>query len=93
MASTVIHCVIFILFSLTVMLNIPVDARWEQDGVTVAGGHGFGDATNQFKKPQGLSIDDNQTMVIVDSWNHRVIQWKIGDTNGQIVAGTHGQGS
>ncbi|CAF2698872.1 unnamed protein product [Rotaria sp. Silwood2] len=31
-------------------------------------------------------------MVIADWGNHRIIQWKMGDTNGQILAGGHGQG-
>ncbi|CAF4647651.1 unnamed protein product, partial [Rotaria sp. Silwood1] len=76
-----------------VIPNIPANAQWAQDGLTVAGGHGFGNDTNQLKKPQGLAVDDNQTIVIADSWNHRVIEWKMYDTHGQVVAGSHGQGS
>ncbi|CAF1264022.1 unnamed protein product, partial [Rotaria sordida] len=73
--------------------NIPVDARWAQHGVTVAGGHGEGSATNQLYYPCGLFVDDDQTMVIADYWNHRIIQWKMDDTNGQVVAGGHGLGN
>ncbi|CAF1523925.1 unnamed protein product, partial [Rotaria sordida] len=72
--------------------NIPVDARWEQNGTTIAGGHEQGNATNQLNWPYGLFVDDDQTIVIADYWNHRIIQWKMGDTNGQIVAGGNGQG-
>ncbi|CAF4634851.1 unnamed protein product, partial [Rotaria sp. Silwood2] len=72
--------------------NIPVDARWAQKGVTVAGGHGGGDATNQLGWPWGLFVDDDQTIVIADYWNHRIIQWKKGDTNGQVVAGDNDAG-
>ncbi|CAF4734707.1 unnamed protein product, partial [Rotaria sp. Silwood2] len=68
------------------------DARWTQNGVTVAGGHGKGDATNQLNCPGGLFVDDDQTIVIADRYNHRIIQWKKGDTNGQIVAGGNGKG-
>ncbi|CAF4515569.1 unnamed protein product [Rotaria sp. Silwood2] len=32
-------------------------------------------------------------MIITDSNNHRIIQWNMGDTNGQIVAGGQGGGS
>ncbi|CAF1178521.1 unnamed protein product [Rotaria sordida] len=32
-------------------------------------------------------------MVIADYGNHRIIQWKADDTNGQVVAGGHGQGN
>ncbi|CAF4023141.1 unnamed protein product [Rotaria sp. Silwood1] len=75
------------------MSNIPVNARWTQNGVTVAGGHGPGKSTNQLCHPWSLYIDDGQTMVIADTYNHRIVQWKMGDPNGQIVAGGHGQGN
>ncbi|CAF2758874.1 unnamed protein product [Rotaria sp. Silwood2] len=77
---------------LIIIPNIPVNVRWAQNGVTVAGGHGEGNATNQLYSPQGLFVDDDQTIVIADFSNHRIIQWKIGDTNGQVVAGGNGQG-
>ncbi|CAF0791768.1 unnamed protein product [Rotaria sordida] len=73
--------------------NIPANARWRQNGVTVAGGHGQGKATNQLHWPEGLFIDDDQTIVIADWSNHRIIQWKMNDTNGQVVAGGHGEGN
>ncbi|CAF2842679.1 unnamed protein product [Rotaria sp. Silwood2] len=68
-------------------------ARWAQNGVTVAGGHGHGSATYQLCGPWGLFINDDQTMVIADSLNHRIVQWNIGDTNGKVVAGGHGEGN
>ncbi|CAF1471716.1 unnamed protein product, partial [Rotaria sordida] len=73
--------------------NIPVDACWKQNGVTVTGGHEEGNATNQLWGPHGLFVDDDQTIVIADWGNHRIIQWKMGDTNGQVVAGGNGQGN
>ncbi|CAF1032517.1 unnamed protein product [Rotaria sordida] len=76
-----------------VIPNIPVDARWVQNGMTAAGGHGWGHATNQLKYPYGLFVDDDQTMVIADYDNHRIIQWKMDDTNGQVVAGGNGRGN
>ncbi|CAF3646532.1 unnamed protein product [Rotaria sp. Silwood1] len=77
-----------------VIPNIPVNARWAQQGVTVAGGHQSGNATNQFFYPKGLFIDDDdQTMIIADTLNHRIIQWKTGDVNGQVAAGGHGRGN
>ncbi|CAF4351895.1 unnamed protein product, partial [Rotaria sordida] len=75
------------------ILNIPADARWKQNATTVAGGHGWGSATDQLSGPYGLFIDDDQTIVIADFGNHRIIQWKMDDTNGQVVAGGHGQGN
>ncbi|CAF3395923.1 unnamed protein product [Rotaria socialis] len=80
------------MFSL--LVNIPADAKWSQNGVTIAGGNGLGAATNQLYSPRGLFLDDDQTVVIADYDNHRIMQWKNGDTtNGLIVAGGNGQGS
>ncbi|CAF0966134.1 unnamed protein product [Rotaria sp. Silwood1] len=74
------------------MLNIPADARWVQNAVTVAGGHGRGNDTNQLLGPFGIYVDDDQTMVIADGGNHRIIRWKVGHANGQVVAGGNGSG-
>ncbi|CAF4565936.1 unnamed protein product, partial [Rotaria socialis] len=75
-------------------INIPADAKWSQNGWTVSGRNGKGGATNQLNYPYGLFVDDDQTVVIADYWNNRIIQWKNGDTtNGQVVAGGNGQGN
>ncbi|CAF3736923.1 unnamed protein product [Rotaria sp. Silwood1] len=77
----------------SIIPNIPSDARWAQKGKTVAGSHGNGANTNQLFWPQGLSIDDDQTMVIADYGNHRIIQWKMGEENGQILVGGNNTGN
>ncbi|CAF2062868.1 unnamed protein product [Rotaria magnacalcarata] len=80
------------MFSL--LVNIPANAKWSQNGVTVAGGHGQGGATNQLNQPHGLFVDDDQTVVIADYMNHCITQWKKGDTtNGNVVAGGKGEGN
>ncbi|CAF2087345.1 unnamed protein product [Rotaria magnacalcarata] len=80
------------MFSL--LVNISANAKWSQNGVTIAGGHGLGGATNQLNFPIGLFVDDDQTVVIADCWNDRIMQWKNGDTtNGQVVAGGNGAGN
>ncbi|CAF1296023.1 unnamed protein product [Rotaria magnacalcarata] len=73
--------------------NISAAARWIQNGVIIAGSYGEGYNTNQLSEPLGLFVDDDQTMIIADSWNHRIIQWKKGDTDGTILAGGHGEGN
>ncbi|CAF1539772.1 unnamed protein product, partial [Rotaria sordida] len=73
--------------------SIPVNASWAQNEVTVAGGYGWGSDTNQFFWPEGLFVDDDQTTIIADWGNHRIIQWKMGDTSGQVVAGGNGHGN
>ncbi|CAF1101267.1 unnamed protein product [Rotaria magnacalcarata] len=76
-----------------VMLNISVNATWSKNGTTIAGGNESGGATNQLNVPHGLSVDDDQTVFVADTWNHRIIQWKQGATDGQVVAGGNGQGN
>ena len=56
------------------MLTLPKNARWSQNGVTVAGGNGDGNAINQLYLTFGLDIDDdNQSIVIADYWNDRIV--------------------
>ncbi|CAF4022222.1 unnamed protein product [Rotaria sp. Silwood2] len=73
--------------------NIPSNSRWASNGVTVAGGHERGNATTQLCNPYGLFIYDDQTMIIVDSGNHRIIEWKMDEKNGYIVAGDNSPGN
>ncbi|CAF4522289.1 unnamed protein product, partial [Rotaria sp. Silwood2] len=77
--------------------NIPANARWVHNGLTVAGGNKNGNATHQLNDPLGFDFDDNgQTMFIADHNNHRIVQWKVSDTTitiGQVVAGGNGQGN
>ncbi|CAF4747602.1 unnamed protein product, partial [Rotaria magnacalcarata] len=75
-------------------VSIPAGAKWSKNGVTVAGGHGGGGARNQLFYPWGLFVDDDQTVFIADWGNHRIVQYKNGDTtNGQVVAGVNGLGN
>ena len=76
------------------MLTLPKNARWSQNGVTVAGGNGNGNALNQLCCPYGLDIDDdNQCIIIADYLNHRILEWKIGASHGKVIAGGRGQGN
>ena len=76
------------------MLTLPTNARWSRNGVTVAGGNGCGNAVNQLNFPRGLDIDDdNQSIVIADCGNHRIVEWKIGAINGKVIAGGRGEGN
>ena len=60
----------------------------------MAGGNGDGNAVNQLRCPYGLDIDDdNQSIVIADSWNHRIVEWKIGASDGRVIAGGQGEGN
>ena len=81
-------------FFIVDMFTLPTNARWSQNGVTVAGGNGCGNALNQLYLPFGLDIDDdNQRIVIADRWNHRIVEWKMDAINGKVIAGGQGQGN
>ncbi|CAF4182740.1 unnamed protein product, partial [Rotaria magnacalcarata] len=73
--------------------NIPGNAQWTQNGLTVAGGNGKGNGTNQLSYPWSLYVDDDQTVYVADRENARIVEWKWGAISGQVVAGGNGEGS
>ncbi|CAF4932835.1 unnamed protein product [Rotaria sp. Silwood1] len=76
-----------------VIPNIPNNARWAKNGITVASvGHELDDIDYQFGSAFGLSVDDDQTLVIADTYHDRIVQWKVDDVKGKVVAGGRGSG-
>ena len=76
------------------MLTLSPDMQRSQNGVTVAGGNGYGDDINQLNDAWGLDIDDdNQNLVIADFWNRSIVDWKMGRKNGKVIAGGQGHGN
>ncbi|CAF3549250.1 unnamed protein product [Rotaria sp. Silwood1] len=74
--------------------NLNATVKWIQNAVCVAGGNGYGTGINQLAYPYGLFVDDdNQTIYIADSSNHRIMAWECGSTTGRVVAGGNGQGN
>jgi hypothetical protein len=78
---------------LSFSLLVTPNARWPQHGITVAGGYGWGSGFQELWSPRGLVVDDEDTVFIADSGNHRIVAWKKGDNEGHIVAGDQGYGS
>ncbi|CAF4559677.1 unnamed protein product [Rotaria socialis] len=76
-----------------VMPNICMVTRSGLEGVTVAGGNGPGNSTNQLNRPYSIFVDDNQVLVIADTFHGRITQWKKGEINGEIIAGGNGEGN
>ncbi len=74
-------------------IHIHPKAKWQENGLTVAGGNGPGNGSNQLSIPWGLYVDDDQTVYVADQSNHRIVEWKLGAASGQVVAGGNGQGS
>ncbi|CAF2058633.1 unnamed protein product, partial [Rotaria magnacalcarata] len=77
----------------TSSIDIHPNARWKQNGLTVAGGNGLGNGINQLSNPWGLYVDDDQTVYVADPSNHRIVECKSGATSGQVVAGGNEKGS
>ncbi|CAF1032095.1 unnamed protein product [Adineta steineri] len=65
----------------------PKYKKYNQQGITVAGGNGEGDELNQLFYPGNIIIDENKAILIADNRNHRIVKWKYGSNNGQIIAG------
>lgn len=67
--------------------------KFKQNAITVAGGNREGDQLNQLFHPCGLYVDDEQQVIYVaDCHNHRIVKWRLGADNGEIVAGGNGKG-
>ena len=49
--------------------------------------------TNALNFPIDLFVDDDQTIVIADSMNDRIVEFKMDESNGRIVAGGNGIGT
>jgi sugar lactone lactonase YvrE len=73
--------------------NLNINQKWKTDGTTIVGGHGQGNGLNQLFGPNGMFIDDDQTIYVADTYNQRILQWKKNEINGRIVAGGNGQGN
>ncbi|CAF1097674.1 unnamed protein product [Adineta steineri] len=76
-----------------VTLGTPPNAGWEQNGITVAGGNGPGEASNKLFRSQSIFVDDDQRVIVADCGNDRIIQLKIGAMNGEVIAGGNERGS
>ncbi|CAF0723394.1 unnamed protein product [Adineta steineri] len=73
---------------------IDKNTKWKKDAVTVAGGNGDGSELNQLNQPWGIHVDsDDHSIYIADTSNHRIVRWKSGANNGEVVAGGNGLGS
>lgn len=74
------------------MPSISSNAKWSQNGITVAGGREHGKRLNQLYCPYSLYVDDDQRIFIADLGNSRILEWKFNAANGQVVAGGNQSG-
>ncbi|CAF1615025.1 unnamed protein product, partial [Adineta ricciae] len=62
--------------------------------ILVAGPSGVaGDEFDQLNSPTGVYADEQETVYIADTKNHRVMRWLKGATSGTLIAGGNGGGS
>ncbi|CAF1167116.1 unnamed protein product [Adineta steineri] len=66
--------------------------KWKQSAITVAGGNGEGQQLDQLHSPRGIFIDKKKNISIADWTNHRIVEWKCNEKEGQIIAGGNGPG-
>ncbi|CAF1130833.1 unnamed protein product [Adineta steineri] len=64
----------------------PKKNKFQQFGITVAGGNGPGQELNQLYHPWGIFIDNDKSIYIADSSNDRIVKWKLNSNEGQIIA-------
>ncbi|CAF1065631.1 unnamed protein product [Adineta steineri] len=80
-------------FSSLLVQSKPKYNKWKQHGITVAGGNKFGSQLNQLNSPHGIYIDHNKAILVADTNNHRIVEWKYNAKEGQIISGGNGQGN
>ncbi|CAF0713459.1 unnamed protein product [Adineta steineri] len=77
------------------LLNVFINnnTKWKQNGSTVAGGNGHGNKLNQLRQPEGFYVDDDDhSIYIADTGNHRVVRWEFDADEGVVVAGGNERG-
>ncbi len=65
----------------------------EEGGIIVAGGNKRGNQLNQLNFPTRFFVDEDYSVYVSDSHNHRVMKWMKDANEGIIVAGGQGQGN
>ncbi|CAF4160673.1 unnamed protein product [Adineta steineri] len=63
--------------------------EYNNEGIVVAGGNGRGDQLNY---PGFIFVDEEQSVYVSDSFNHRVMKWRKDAKEGTVVAGGNGKG-
>ncbi|CAF3734746.1 unnamed protein product, partial [Adineta steineri] len=61
--------------------------EYNNEGIVVAGGNGKGNQLNQLDFPNFIFVDEDQSVYVSDSSNHRVMKWRKEVKEGRIIAG------
>ncbi|CAF4168375.1 unnamed protein product, partial [Adineta steineri] len=65
------------------------NARWHQNGITIAGGNGAGSGLHQLSHPTGFFLDHNGSVYVADGSNNRIVKWIHGASSGIVIVGNH----
>ena len=75
-------------FLINDLLDLLPVLRWNRTGITVAGTSGVvGNGSNELSNPWGLALTYENTLYVVDRFNHRVQKYLRESSNGTPVAG------
>ncbi|CAF1279734.1 unnamed protein product [Adineta steineri] len=66
--------------------------EYNSKGIVVAGGYGQGNKLNQLNRPSFIFVDEDQSVYVSDTYNHRVMKWRTDVEEGIVVAGSNGHG-
>ncbi|CAF1230684.1 unnamed protein product [Adineta steineri] len=66
--------------------------EYNNEGIVVAGGNEQGVQLNQLNNPTFIFVDEDQSVYVSDTNNHRVVKWRKDAKEGTIVAGGNGKG-
>ncbi|CAF4960911.1 unnamed protein product, partial [Rotaria sp. Silwood1] len=77
----------------TVIHNISVRAKWEQNGVTIVGDARERNDIDQIYWPVDLFVHDDGTIIFTDWANERVVRCNISSKNTEVIAGGNCTGS
>ena len=73
--------------------TINPNATWRRNGTVVAGKTSSTNVFHQLNQPFGIDIDNDGTLFIADSENHRIVAWKANENQGEVIAGGKGKGN
>ncbi|CAF1260742.1 unnamed protein product [Adineta steineri] len=66
--------------------------EYNNKGIVVAGGNGYGNQLNQLYDPASIFVDEDQSVYISDTGNYRAMKWRKDANEGTVVAGGNGGG-
>ena len=69
------------------------NAQWDRNGIVVVGRDPLVNSFFHLNQPSAIDIDDDGTMFIADTGNHRILAWRIDTNRGEVIAGGNGKGA